>query len=1446
MKSKRKWLILAAAVLAIAAALFLLLRPKAALVRSGNLIVNGDFSAAGENGLPDGWYTDAYINTAGYTDYSLADGVATIVNYALNDARFAQDVPVQPDTLYCLSGEVRAKAQGGLGGNVSVADVYVFSESVYDSGEEWVPVRVYGRTGKNQHSVTVFARLGGYSGEALGTASFRSISLEQVDSVPPEYIAYQWYKSENKTTGEDEEGEHSAWPWLLGVAAIYAAACFGLRSVVMAAGAGKKKRRDWAALAAVLAIAAVVRCLIARRIPGYGVDIGCFTAWANMMASQGAANFYSSGIFCDYPPGYILVLGLLGKIGQWRGTGATEMLVKLPSILCDLAAAAVLFCFARKRMPPKGALALAAIYAFNPVTLAAGAAWGQADSVMALLILLVVVLAVENRWAAALPLYVLAVLMKPQALMFGPLGLLALVYVLICKKERRLLIHTGIGLGLSVAVALAVVLPFSKNMEDPLWLVSLYQGTMGYYANVTVNACNLYFLFGKNWISVEQTAEWYVRLCAMALMVGGMLSVIARDGLYRQGKRYLAFAALMAAALMAVTAIPMPYQTLGMVVIVCSVLLCAALYVLGGEIRHLPLLGALLLMLLCNLGVMMHERYLFPALLLLAMACVLERDRRVYLLFAVLTVSVFLNVGLVLDRGVRIGGAAGHLDAPAFSIDSDSAALEYIVSALNCLLTVYAGAVGLALCAEGKAVTMKAAARREKTACAAAAALPDPALQELTQPGAVSPMQRLDWLLMLGVTVVYAVVSLVNLGSATSPQTWWRSTADSSAVVLDLGEVRDMNMLYLGGIHNRASDFSVQVSDDGVHWSAPYWAQMREGDCFKWQYLPETSYSVTYTLDGGENWSDEYWTSKESGEQYVAEGEFERSFDYYYQNKAQYFRVEYAAAEGDTIYEMTVNYTNTPTLLTGRYVKIEALNIATTLYEIVLRDPGSQAVYPTKVISGDGAHLVDEPYEFMGEPGWYNSTYFDEIYHARTGYEHYLAMRGDYTYRPYETSHPPLGKVLMAISISIFGMTPFGWRFAGALAGILMLPGMYLLGKLLTRRRLAAFAAMFLMAADCMHFTQTRIATIDSFVVLFIIWSFVFMVYYIRMDYWKTALWKTLVPLGLSGLCMGLAVASKWTGCYAGVGLALLFFWSLYRRFRQSQVAKEVQCERSEEAAKGIWRRPVITLASCLVFFVAVPAAIYYISYIPYFLPSGGVSLKRIIQAAQGMLSYHSQPGLGMDHPFYSPWYEWPVIAKPMWYYSSSYHPAGETQTIAAFGNPTVWWGGLAALVIVALLWLARHIRRNGSITLHTPQNDMRPAILLIAFAAQYVPWTLVPRGTYIYHYFPSVPFVILCMALCLDLLADATAQPVVLPKWHARFIARWQMWFGGSAGRKWQEMAEQTVTLRLQYIAVVLTVLILLAALALFIAFFPYASGVMTSMRWLRAMQWFSGWLYY
>ena len=37
-------------------------------------------------------------------------------------------------------------------------------------------------------------------------------------------------------------------------------------------------------------------------------DIGCFEAWSERMAQVGPLNFYAEGYFCDYPPGYMLLL----------------------------------------------------------------------------------------------------------------------------------------------------------------------------------------------------------------------------------------------------------------------------------------------------------------------------------------------------------------------------------------------------------------------------------------------------------------------------------------------------------------------------------------------------------------------------------------------------------------------------------------------------------------------------------------------------------------------------------------------------------------------------------------------------------------------------------------------------------------------------------------------------------------------------------------------------------------------------------------------------------------------------------------------------------------------------------------------------------------------------------------------------------------------------------
>ena len=153
---------------------------------------------------------------------------------------------------------------------------------------------------------------------------------------------------------------------------------------------------------------------------------------------------------------------------------------------------------------------------------------------------------------------------------------------------------------------------------------------------------------------------------------------------------------------------------------------------------------------------------------------------------------------------------------------------------------------------------------------------------------------------------------------------------------------------------------------------------------------------------------------------------------------------------------------------------------------------------------------------------------------------------------------------------------------------------------------------------------------------------------------------------------MGLSIASKWIGIYAGIGLAVLYFWHCFRHVRLCRQAEKREhspmlqpyLQETKHGWKPDFAKITQLCAWCVVFFILVPLTVYLVSYIPYMAYHRGFDslwayLKAVWDAQVGMLNYHCQPGLGMDHPFYSPWYEWPISTKPMYYAADAYEPAG-------------------------------------------------------------------------------------------------------------------------------------------------------------------------------------------
>ncbi len=1333
-----------------------------------NLLMNAAFEMLDENGIPEDWYKDAYVQEPGYTSFQIdpeeeqLDGlhILRIHNIALNDARLAQTVPVEPESLYCFSALVKAvDIQEGHGANLSIEGVYSFSEELFDTDGEWHRIVWYGETGSDQTTVTVFIRLGGYSGESLGTAYFADLHLTAVDSLPDDVIASRWFKLETPAVYSDEEDEtvaSPAWPVLIAVSMLYLLMGFCILSFISenrpsSVLSGENKGSIWI-LSAGFLIAISVRLILSSLIEGYQVDVNCFLSWGSTILEAGPARFYETVSFCDYPPAYLYILGLNAWLCQITGASAgfSRIIFRLLPSLCDVFSSLVLYRFLSEREGQKLAnrsIPVLLLFALNPVTIINSAAWGQMDSILCFLLLLVALWAVQGKWLFALPCYMLAVLVKPQALMLGFLGLAAMIFTWLSDPSSRKKIL--LGLLASLCIAASVIIPFGVH-QSPGWLISLYADTLGSYPYATVNTANLYYLLGANWQTISHSAPWFA-----CLILGLCYAGFAVLWYCKAGKRFPAFRTegilsfLFCGWMLYCALSGADWTQTGVSAMVFAFVIVFSLYLRKKDIRFLPFCGALLFLLLYCFGIKMHERYIFPAFFLLLLSWCILKDRRILIALLLSSATVFLNEGIVLDNSVRLGSAMGHLNR-------DTVALADIISILNILCSMYAVWTGVALClGETESQLLPFSSRIPIRN------VPEGWIRDSAS-GASLRWKKLDTWLLLGMTTVYSVLSLCTLGSMKAPQTAWSSSGYDEAVIFDLGEAyQDVTVLYFGQVSRY--DFTFAQSNDCVNWSSEVYAQMDQGQCWKWKYVTSSSEKT----DGSRSFQN-------IGMEHVLRFSCRYIRLTAHQVGLKLNEVLFRTADGIVLPVIDVGHV-------GGNMDSELYSTPETLVD----EQNTLEALPQYF-----ADAGDEATVHFAQPSWWNSTYFDEIYHARTAFEF---LQGTV---PYETTHPPLGKVLMSWGVALFGMTPFGWRFAGAVAGILMLPGMYLLAKQLTKRTSFAALACALMALDCQHLTQTQIATIDSFPVLFIIFAFFFMLRFLQSDPLRQPVRSVLPALCFSGLFMGLAIASKWIGIYAGAGLAVLYFWKC------GSLICTVN-RQPKEKQHFVFRRIACISLWCLLFFVIIPILIYLISYLPYMayndsIHSIGEYVRAVWQAQINMFIYHSTDQRGMDHPFYSPWWQWPVIGKPMYYASESYRFSnGLCYSLFCFGNPVVWWGGLAALFMCFLFWLLdkRYVVGN-----RTEKWHIRPitgnhefAFLFISLGAQYLPWMLVPRGTYIYHYFASVPFIILSIVLSFSTLAQ----------------------------RNWK-------TARIGM------AVFLLLAFSAFILFFPYASGILVPQAWL------------
>ena len=187
-------------------------------------------------------------------------------------------------------------------------------------------------------------------------------------------------------------------------------------------------------------------------------------------------------------------------------------------------------------------------------------------------------------------------------------------------------------------------------------------------------------------------------------------------------------------------------------------------------------------------------------------------------------------------------------------------------------------------------------------------------------------------------------------------------------------------------------------------------------------------------------------------------------------------------------------------------------------------------------IPGDTTYnnLVDEQGLVENPPTYRSEMFFDEELFARAAQQ---ILNGQEPTA--ENTHPPLGKLIIAIGLAVFGYNPFGWRIMGVVFAALMIPVIYTLGLALFKTRAAATISSALLALDFMHYTMSRMGTVDTYLIFFILLStFFFYHNYEKMAGGNGPDYRLIVA---ALVCFSLAFSVKWIAIFGFVGEALLF-----------------------------------------------------------------------------------------------------------------------------------------------------------------------------------------------------------------------------------------------------------------------------------------------------------------
>jgi dolichyl-phosphate-mannose-protein mannosyltransferase len=356
--------------------------------------------------------------------------------------------------------------------------------------------------------------------------------------------------------------------------------------------------------------------------------------------------------------------------------------------------------------------------------------------------------------------------------------------------------------------------------------------------------------------------------------------------------------------------------------------------------------------------------------------------------------------------------------------------------------------------------------------------------------------------------------------------------------------------------------------------------------------------------------------------------------------------------------------------------------------------------------------------------------------------------------------HPPLGKWMIALGEMAFGYTPFGWRIAAAVVGILSVLMITRIAQRLFGSVVLGATAGLLVALDGMHLVLSRSALLDIFLMFFVVAAFGALV--LDRDQ-RRRRWLEAAAAGRTRLGYGLRELPWWRfaaaaalGCATGVKWSGAFFIPL---FLALMVAWEIGARRSAGVRRpwlATLRDETPTLAISLVIIPLVYLATWtgwflerQEGYFRHWRADNGMSepfllgpLFNLVKYHQAALDFHGD--LSDPHLYESSPWQWLLLARPVAFHWNTAGNCGAescASQVLLLGTPLLWWSFLPALA--AMIWFG------------FARRDWRVPAILSGVAAGIGPWFLFDRVQFFFYALPAEPFLVLTVVYVLGALIN-------------------------------------------------------------------------------------------